>query len=175
MNFYKTKLATLSMCIILILFIIIPIRHTCAETSSDPVTYLLVTTIEGKGKITPEPGNNYYERGTVLQLTAIPDDGWVFIEWLGGEVDIDNRIIMDSNKSIVAVFEERFVIIEDEEIPAASADIIEIPELTEEPLPEVPTQLPKTGGVSGEIYYCLGGFLVSLGVLFRKLKINSYK
>jgi len=50
-----------------------------------------------------------YEPGTVVELTAVPDDGWRFVEWQddlqGGENP--QQITIDEAKSVTAVFERR--------------------------------------------------------------------
>jgi len=55
-----------------------------------------------------------YEYESVVELTAIPDEGWSFIEWEGDLDGSDNpqTITMDSDKSVTAVFEEDEVVVE---------------------------------------------------------------
>jgi hypothetical protein len=58
------------------------------------------------GSVTKVPDKVTYDPDEVVQLTAMPDEGYDFVEWLGdltGSTNPDN-ITMDSNKSVTAVF-----------------------------------------------------------------------
>ena len=50
--------------------------------------------------------NNYFPSGTVVELTATPDSGYLFTNWSGDASGTTNisSITMDSNKSITATF-----------------------------------------------------------------------
>ena len=72
--------------------------------------YELNIEVEGKGSVFQEvikPGiADEYNSGTILKLTAVPVDGWVFVEWQG---DIQNEnnpveITIDKPISIKAIF-----------------------------------------------------------------------
>ena len=72
--------------------------------------YELKIEVEGKGSVFQEiikPGiTDEYNSGTILKLTAVPVDGWVFVEWQG---DIQNEnnpieITIDKPISIKAIF-----------------------------------------------------------------------
>ena len=72
--------------------------------------YELKIEVEGKGSVFQEiikPGiTDEYNSGTILKLTALPVDGWVFVEWQG---DIQNEnnpieITIDKPISIKAIF-----------------------------------------------------------------------
>ncbi len=71
----------------------------------DPNIYydLIVNTTDG-GVVDPTGGN--YLEGTIVTVTAISDSGWNFQEWTGDYIGTENPIdiIMDSNKTIQAVF-----------------------------------------------------------------------
>ena len=72
--------------------------------------YHLNIQIEGSGTVEKDPNQTEYPSGTEVNLTAIPDDGWVFKYWYySGTNDhiVGNPITvtMDMDKSIVAVFE----------------------------------------------------------------------
>lgn len=65
-------------------------------------------TIEAvRGRVNREPQKAEYEKGEEVQLTAVPDQGYDFLYWEGSLTGHENptTIIMDSNKSIRAVFE----------------------------------------------------------------------
>jgi len=72
----------------------------------NPAVYELTTDVEGEGAIYPDHG--YYEDGTEVKLTAVPAEGWKFVEWTGDYEDTEEEITitMDEDKEITAVFEE---------------------------------------------------------------------
>ncbi len=95
------------------------------NTSSNPVTvtmdsnksivasfshiqYLLTTNTNGNGNITINPTGGTYNEGTNVTLTATPDAGWTFTSWSGDISGTNNpaSIIMDSDKTVTAIFEE---------------------------------------------------------------------
>jgi sugar lactone lactonase YvrE len=65
----------------------------------------LLIKYEGQGAVLPNPEGPYKKR-TVVELKATAADGYSFSHWDGpdGASVKDNKIIMDDNKSIVAVF-----------------------------------------------------------------------
>lgn len=72
--------------------------------------YLLNITIEGEGiveeKIVTDPSGRAYPFQTVVQLTPIPKEGWVFERW-GGELsgsDIPQTITVDKVRNVTVVF-----------------------------------------------------------------------
>jgi uncharacterized repeat protein (TIGR02543 family) len=69
----------------------------------------LVIDVEGDGETVPEAGEYDYAEGTVVDLEAIPDDGWEFVRWEGDVADNNDdttTITMDEDKTVTAVFEE---------------------------------------------------------------------
>ncbi len=70
--------------------------------------YELTVEIEGEGEVEIEPEQDEYEEGTEVELEAIPDEGWEFVEWTGDyeETDEEITITMDEDKEITAHFEE---------------------------------------------------------------------
>lgn len=75
------------------------------------ITYQLtirVNSVEG-GTTVPAPGKYTYEPGTVVEVTAVPAEGYEFVNWTGGVAKPNNQttcITMNSNKSIKANFEK---------------------------------------------------------------------
>lgn len=67
---------------------------------------LSVETI-GLGTVNREPGGSNYEEGTVVTLTAQPENGWDFVGWSGEGIS-DSRnplsITMDEDKMVSALF-----------------------------------------------------------------------
>ncbi|MBN1280953.1 MAG: hypothetical protein JXA00_04820 [Candidatus Thermoplasmatota archaeon] len=68
--------------------------------------FTLTVSTDGSGSVTKNPDQATYPYGTVVQLTAIPDEGWMFSTWTGDASGSNNpiSITMTSNKSVVAHF-----------------------------------------------------------------------
>ena len=64
----------------------------------------VLATPNGSGAVTPSAGT--YSAESVIELTAVPADGWEFVEWTGDYVGTDNPITItfDNSKSITANF-----------------------------------------------------------------------
>ena len=47
-----------------------------------------------------------YNSGTIVELTAVPADGWEFVEWSGDSTSIDNpsQISINGSKTVKARF-----------------------------------------------------------------------
>jgi len=74
-----------------------------------PEEYALTINTTGDGTVTadPEPVEGKYEEGTEVELTAVPADGWEFVNWLVGEAEETGNpllVTMDSDKTVTAVF-----------------------------------------------------------------------
>lgn len=76
-------------------------------TNTPTSVELQITAVNGSVTLDPEPIGNTYDPGTVVNLTAVPDSGYVFIEWSGDLTGKDNpaTITMDAAKSVTAVFD----------------------------------------------------------------------
>ncbi len=81
-----------------------------AEEPEEPeeIRYNLAVNVDGEGSVSIDPEQDEYESGTTVELTAVPSDGWEFVEWTG---DINSsrtsvESTMDSNKEVTAVFAE---------------------------------------------------------------------
>jgi C1A family cysteine protease len=70
--------------------------------------YSLNIIYNGKGTITKNPDYTTYPEGETVELTAIPDPGWVFDHWEGDHTGISNpdTITMNSEKTIIGVFNQ---------------------------------------------------------------------
>lgn len=71
----------------------------------------LVLSATAGGVIEPSAGSYSYPHGEVVTLTATPDLGWSFVEWLGGSAgdlvkneDGSWRLVMNSDKDLMACF-----------------------------------------------------------------------
>ncbi|MBD3288659.1 carbohydrate-binding protein, partial [candidate division KSB1 bacterium] len=70
------------------------------------IQYTLTTNVSGNGSITLDPAGGTYDAGTVVTLTANPDQDNQFDNWSGdlsGSANPDS-ITMDGNKSVTANF-----------------------------------------------------------------------
>ena len=72
--------------------------------------YPLTIEIEGEGSVSQQviqPKTTEYPHGTLVELTAEPDDGWRFVEW-SGHVDGDENpinITVEAETNLTATFE----------------------------------------------------------------------
>ncbi len=78
----------------------------------EKVSYELTIEIEGNGTVDEEiiqaKSSTDYESGTRVQLTAVPDNGWMFVAWSGDHTGTENplELKIDQAKSITATFEK---------------------------------------------------------------------
>lgn len=75
--------------------------------------YPLNITIEGEGTVSEvvvtNPGGKEYPHGTTVELTPVPDEGWVFESW-GGDLSgsgVPQRIVLDRERNVTAVFKRK--------------------------------------------------------------------
>jgi uncharacterized repeat protein (TIGR02543 family) len=68
--------------------------------------YILTINIEGNGTVNKNPNQNTYTYGTIVELTAIPDTGWLFSHWSGDLSGSNNpeNITIDGDKTVTAHF-----------------------------------------------------------------------
>jgi len=149
------------------------------STPSAPQTtyYTLNVGVEGPGKVNPTSG--IYAAGSRVALTHQADEGAQFVGWFGingSEVNSDNEILMNSNKSLIARFElipdegpeeEEFT---DEETPQ-SGDVTEEEEeqvVLDQEVPYDGPTLPQTGGVPMELVIGAGFAFITAGISLRK-------
>ncbi len=74
-------------------------------------SYDLTVTTDGKGSVTEETVQaKSYNHGTTVKLTAVPTDGWRFVEWEGDITGTDNpaQLTVDNPKEVTAVFKPLF-------------------------------------------------------------------
>ena len=79
----------------------------------EKVNYSLTIDVIGEGTVNQEivlakSSSKDYESGTNVELTAVPDDEWKFVEWSGDHTGIENpiQLTMDQAKTITAKFEK---------------------------------------------------------------------
>ena len=68
--------------------------------------YTLDINIDGNGYVIKDPDHATYPYDTTVELTAVPDSGWVFDHWSGDLTGGNNpeTIFMDDNKTVTAHF-----------------------------------------------------------------------
>lgn len=68
--------------------------------------FTLTITLDGSGSVTKNPNQATYPYGTIVQLTAVANSGWVFSSWTGNLSGSTNptSITMNGNKSVTAHF-----------------------------------------------------------------------
>ncbi|ARI76245.1 InlB B-repeat-containing protein [Halobacillus mangrovi] len=79
------------------------------EPAPEPAVYQLNTGVSGEGSIQKDQSGNEFKEGSNVQLTAKPQEGWVFKGWSG---DISGSsatvtVSMDQDKTIQAIFEKK--------------------------------------------------------------------
>jgi hypothetical protein len=68
---------------------------------------VLTIAVEGAGTTLPTPSRHTYDKDTFVQLQVVPDKNSAFSHWAGkdgGFVTDDNRIFMNQDRSITAIF-----------------------------------------------------------------------
>ena len=68
--------------------------------------YTITTLLNGYGEVTRSPAANAYAANTTVQLTAVPDAGYLFINWSGDANGSANpvSVTLNTNKVVTAVF-----------------------------------------------------------------------
>lgn len=86
-------------------------RDRDVQAVFEKVDYPLTVTIEGEGNVTQEVISqkvleNDYSHGSVIQLTAVPEFGWEFVEWTGDftGTDINIDVPIDGPTEMGVVF-----------------------------------------------------------------------
>lgn len=76
------------------------------DGSNGPVSYTLTVSVSGSGTTSPSAGNNSYNAGSPVTITATALQGSVFSGWSGTVTGSTNplTITMDGNKSLTANF-----------------------------------------------------------------------
>ena len=70
--------------------------------------YTLTVDVDGQGNVNKDPDEDSYPYGTIVELTAIPDDNWDFSHWSGDLTGSENpkEIIIDEDKEVTAHFSQ---------------------------------------------------------------------
>lgn len=73
-------------------------------------TYTLTIQVEGEGITLPGVGTYIVKKNSVVEIEALPRDGWEFKEWIGDVSAQKNRratVLLNSHKTIKTVFREQ--------------------------------------------------------------------
>lgn len=95
----------------------------------DPI-YTLNILVEGAGRVEPEVGSYDHPKDTVVDLEAIADFGWSFVEWEGDVLLKESEqtsVIMDQDKTVTAIFVADIVNFVDENLEQEIRKVIEKP------------------------------------------------
>ncbi|MBR2254375.1 MAG: InlB B-repeat-containing protein [Candidatus Methanomethylophilaceae archaeon] len=74
-----------------------------AEFASAPSEYFTLQVIAGTGGATT--GSGSYAAGAEVQISAVPDEGYRFVQWSDGVTDAVRTVVIDGNVIIEATFE----------------------------------------------------------------------
>ncbi len=79
-----------------------------SSTGSTSATYTLQIQKSGEGETSPEPNHYEHNQGYVVELSAVPYEGWTFVEWEGDVAEpqsSETTVPVDRDMTITAVFE----------------------------------------------------------------------
>ena len=73
-----------------------------------PPTFTLTVDVDGYGTVVLDPDREAYKRNNIVNLEAIPDEGYVFYHWVGDLSGDANPVTLrvSDNHSVTAVFVE---------------------------------------------------------------------
>ncbi len=88
--------------LLIIAFAMLFTQISCSDDSTNPKLapcYDLTITTDGLGVVEVAPDSNCYHAGTEVELTAIPDNGWLFDLWTGNvafedSAEFDSAIVV---------------------------------------------------------------------------------
>ncbi|MHC4130538.1 MAG: InlB B-repeat-containing protein [Planctomycetota bacterium] len=102
----KQKNLNLVIFVIGIIFIVFSSRAYC---QGDGTALLVQVSPPGAGVVTPEPGVHRFTSESQVNLSAVPNQGYQFVYWLGDVIEPakENTLaLLEGPKIIVAVFEK---------------------------------------------------------------------
>jgi hypothetical protein len=75
------------------------------------LNYYLTINIVGEGSVSRNPDTTWFTPGASVQITAYPDSGWMFSNWVGGVSGTNNpeTVIMNGDVIVTALFETQYV------------------------------------------------------------------
>ena len=109
----KRKLIVLVVMLVVSSFVLTGCFFGSSESDSDFAEndhYQLDLKVRGEGRVKDlSEGKHEFEEGVVVDLEAIPDDGWKFKEWIGSVSETrekETSIVMDQNRKVTVIFEK---------------------------------------------------------------------
>jgi hypothetical protein len=106
-KFYITNRLPMKTSLRCFLFLLILIASACGS-GDDPTYSIEISSVpEEAGTVTPAQGE--YERGRDLEISATPNEHWIFDRWEGDYEGTTNPVVitLDSDKDIAAIFVKR--------------------------------------------------------------------
>ncbi|NLU31751.1 MAG: LPXTG cell wall anchor domain-containing protein [Clostridiaceae bacterium] len=139
---------------------------------NEETRYSLNISVEGPGSVSPGPGTHFYYKDMTVVLVPTPEPGAIFLGWFGedGSDIVDNTVLMNKNKTIIARFETREevqLLAEPEQEPVPEEYAITIPD---DDIPISSPVLPRTGGIPLEFLITSGGLMIAGGIAVGKKK-----
>lgn len=125
--------------------------------------YTIDITTKGKGTVSKSPDASYYEEGSKVTLTAVPQSGYKFLSWSGDVSGTDESVsvTMDKNRNVTATFvdvnaKSKFILT----VSSTGSGVVEVePELSEYDSGSTVTVTART--VNGATFESWGGALTS--------------
>ena len=89
------------------IFLLLLLLSGCGSGDSDTYRLTITPVPQEAGMVTP--ANAEFDRNRSLEISATPNENWVFSEWEGDHTGTENPVIitMDSDKDIAAIFVKR--------------------------------------------------------------------
>ncbi|WP_160888799.1 InlB B-repeat-containing protein [Halobacillus litoralis] len=116
----------------------------------EPAVYQLNVGINGQGNIHKDKSGSQFSKGTTVNLSAVPKDGWTFAGWSTGSYSSNISITMNSDRAISANFKKKAEPEPDPE-PKPEPDPEPEPAPEPEPKPEPePERFTLSTSVEGE-------------------------
>ena len=81
--------------------------YTITAHFSEAEIFTLTIALNGSGSTNPAVGEHEYQEGTVVNISATPDEGWQFVNWSGDVADPNSAsttVTVESDKTITANF-----------------------------------------------------------------------
>jgi hypothetical protein len=76
---------------------------------SATITHILTLQVNGQGTTIPGVGSHTYTEGSVVNLSAVPEKGWRFINWTGDVAHSNSAtttVTIDTDKTVAANFKK---------------------------------------------------------------------
>lgn len=107
--------------------------YTTNNPPEEEKRYVLTTYVEpeNSGVVVVSPYGVEFPEGTKVDLTAIPKTGYKFKEWIGPVLNVNSSttsVIMDSDKQVIAKFEEVSISTDNNVIKTYNLNFVVIPE-----------------------------------------------